>query len=58
MEFGEGRARPGLQQQPPRVGEHNRAILAGAGMAEEEIEALVRAGVLVAAMPAEASPTG
>jgi len=49
VEFGEGRARPGLQQQPPRVGEHNGAILAEAGMAAPEIEALVRAGVLVGA---------
>ena len=33
--------RPGLRRQPPRVGEHGREIAREAGMAEEEITALV-----------------
>ncbi|HEY4250345.1 MAG TPA: CaiB/BaiF CoA-transferase family protein [Roseomonas sp.] len=49
VEFGALRERPGLQRQPPGIGEHNRDILAAAGMSPAAIDALVRDGVLVAA---------
>jgi crotonobetainyl-CoA:carnitine CoA-transferase CaiB-like acyl-CoA transferase len=48
MEFGAGRARPPLRAQPPRVGEHSRAVLAEGGLAEGEIARLVADGVVLA----------
>jgi crotonobetainyl-CoA:carnitine CoA-transferase CaiB-like acyl-CoA transferase len=51
VEFGAGaeRARPGLERQPPRLGEHNAEILAAAGFTAAEIAALAAAGVIIAA---------
>ena len=40
--------RPGLTRQPPRVGEHGRAVAREAGLSEAEITTLLAAGVLVA----------
>jgi crotonobetainyl-CoA:carnitine CoA-transferase CaiB-like acyl-CoA transferase len=44
-----GRERPGLVRQPPRMGEHNAAVLAEAGFSPAEIASLVEARVIVAA---------
>ncbi|HSR79503.1 MAG TPA: CaiB/BaiF CoA-transferase family protein [Hyphomicrobiaceae bacterium] len=44
-----GRERPGLVRQPPRMGEHNAAILAEAGFSPAEIASLAEACVIVAA---------
>jgi len=38
--------RPGLRRQPPRVGEHGMEIVREAGLAEDEIAALVADGIL------------
>ena len=38
-----------LVRQPPRVGEHNREVLAEAGLDADGIDALYRQGVLVEA---------
>jgi crotonobetainyl-CoA:carnitine CoA-transferase CaiB-like acyl-CoA transferase len=46
LEFGEARARAGLTRQPPRMGEHSRAVLAEAGFAEAEVAAMAAAGVI------------
>jgi crotonobetainyl-CoA:carnitine CoA-transferase CaiB-like acyl-CoA transferase len=46
LEFGDGRARPGLRSQPPMIGEHSAAILAEAGFAAAEIAALGAAGII------------
>jgi crotonobetainyl-CoA:carnitine CoA-transferase CaiB-like acyl-CoA transferase len=60
VEFGEERVRPGLERQPPGMGEHNGEILAAAGFSAAEIEQLARSGVIAsmagapAASPAEA----
>ncbi|WP_407527597.1 CaiB/BaiF CoA transferase family protein [Methylobacterium oryzisoli] len=40
--------RPGLTRQPPRVGEHGRDIARELGLREDEVAALIEAGVLVA----------
>jgi crotonobetainyl-CoA:carnitine CoA-transferase CaiB-like acyl-CoA transferase len=39
--------RPALRLDPPQVGEHSRAILAEAGLTEQEIDGLTRDGVIV-----------
>jgi crotonobetainyl-CoA:carnitine CoA-transferase CaiB-like acyl-CoA transferase len=39
--------RSGLRLQPPQVGEHSRAVLAEAGLSEQEIDALAKDGVIV-----------
>jgi crotonobetainyl-CoA:carnitine CoA-transferase CaiB-like acyl-CoA transferase len=44
-----GRERPGLVRQPPRMGEHNAAVLAEAGFSPAEIASLAEACVIVAA---------
>jgi crotonobetainyl-CoA:carnitine CoA-transferase CaiB-like acyl-CoA transferase len=44
-----GRERPGLVRQPPRMGEHNAAVLAEAGFSPAEIASLAEARVIVAA---------
>lgn len=49
VEFGKGRARPGLDRQPPAVGEHSREVLTAAGFSSEEITALVERGTVIAA---------
>jgi crotonobetainyl-CoA:carnitine CoA-transferase CaiB-like acyl-CoA transferase len=49
LEFGEGRARATLSRQPPRTGEHSAGVLAEAGFNGDEIAALAKAGVIVAA---------
>jgi crotonobetainyl-CoA:carnitine CoA-transferase CaiB-like acyl-CoA transferase len=38
---------PSIRHHPPRVGEHGREILREAGLAEDDIEALLREGALV-----------
>lgn len=47
LEFGEDRERAPLLRQPPRIGEHNREVLAEAGLDGDRIAALYQAGVLV-----------
>jgi crotonobetainyl-CoA:carnitine CoA-transferase CaiB-like acyl-CoA transferase len=47
--FGDDRERPGLERQPPRIGEHTREILHEAGFAPDEIESLKASGVVTAA---------
>jgi crotonobetainyl-CoA:carnitine CoA-transferase CaiB-like acyl-CoA transferase len=49
VEFGESRRRPGVERQPPRLGEHNTEVLAEAGFTTAEIAALAEAGVITAA---------
>ena len=49
VEFGMPRVRPGLTRQPPRLGEHNAAVLAEAGFSAAEIASLVERKVVVAA---------
>jgi len=44
-----GRERPGLFRQPPRMGEHNAAVLTEAGFSPAEIGALAEARIIVAA---------
>jgi crotonobetainyl-CoA:carnitine CoA-transferase CaiB-like acyl-CoA transferase len=46
LEFGDDRVRPGLDTQPPRLGEHTRTILAASGYSAQEIEAFATAGVI------------
>ena len=46
VEFGEAQERPGLDRQPPRIGEHTDEILRDAGYSERDIEDLRSAGVL------------
>ena len=47
MEFGD-RQRPGIVRQPPKMGEHNAAILASAGFSESDIARMAANGVIVA----------
>jgi crotonobetainyl-CoA:carnitine CoA-transferase CaiB-like acyl-CoA transferase len=49
VEFGDARERPGLERQPPRIGEHTGEILAEAGLDPEEITRLQTSGVVRAA---------
>ena len=49
VEFGEARERPGLERQPPRIGEHTHEILREAGFGPGEIEKLKASGVVKAA---------
>jgi crotonobetainyl-CoA:carnitine CoA-transferase CaiB-like acyl-CoA transferase len=46
--FGD-RVRPGVVRQPPRMGEHNAAVLGEAGFSQAEIASLAEARVIVAA---------
>jgi crotonobetainyl-CoA:carnitine CoA-transferase CaiB-like acyl-CoA transferase len=46
LEFGEDRQRPGLERQPPRIGQHTDEILRDAGYAARQIQTLRLAGVL------------
>ncbi len=48
VEFGLDRRRPGIQRQPPRMGEHNAELLSEAGFSAAEIARLVAAGVIAA----------
>ncbi|MES1148030.1 MAG: CoA transferase, partial [Bradyrhizobium guangdongense] len=48
VEFGDGRERPGLERQPPRIGEHTEEILSAAGYSKDEIADFRAAGVLSA----------
>ena len=48
VEFGTDRQRPGLQRQPPRIGEHNTEALSEAGFTAAEIAGLAQAGVVAA----------
>jgi len=45
--FGVDGARPALERQPPRVGEHNHEILKAAGLSVEEIASLADSNVAV-----------
>ena len=47
LEFGVPGQRPGLTAQPPRLGEHSRAVLAEAGFTPAEIETLCAQGTVV-----------
>jgi crotonobetainyl-CoA:carnitine CoA-transferase CaiB-like acyl-CoA transferase len=49
MEFGDSRERPGLERQPPRIGEHTHEILREAGFGADEIEKLQASGAVRAA---------
>lgn len=40
--------KPQVRQQPPRMGEHTRAVLAEAGYSSAEIETLVQDGIVIA----------
>jgi crotonobetainyl-CoA:carnitine CoA-transferase CaiB-like acyl-CoA transferase len=46
VEFGDVRERPGLERQPPRIGEHSGEILQEAGFDSQEIERLQTSGVV------------
>src|SRR5262249_39059129 len=46
LEFGDARERPGLERQPPRVGEHTREVLREAGFSAEAIREMMEAGVV------------
>ena len=46
LEFGDDRARTGLKTQPPTIGQDARLVLAEAGFAQAEIEALLKSGVV------------
>jgi crotonobetainyl-CoA:carnitine CoA-transferase CaiB-like acyl-CoA transferase len=48
LEFGPDKARPGLRCQPPRVGEHNAAVLGEAGFSPPEIASLASRKVVAA----------
>jgi|SRR5580693_2157454 crotonobetainyl-CoA:carnitine CoA-transferase CaiB-like acyl-CoA transferase len=48
VEFGTDRHRPGLQRQPPRIGERNTEVLSEAGFTAAEIAGLAQAGVVAA----------
>ncbi len=47
VEMGPDRARPTLHRQPPRVGEHNGAVLAEAGFKPDEIAELAANGIII-----------
>jgi len=47
LEFGSPRQRPGLNAQPPQLGEHSRAVLAEGGFTPTEIEAFCARGIVV-----------
>lgn len=49
LEFGDDRERAPLLRQPPRIGEHNREVLAEAGLDADRIAALYETGALVEA---------
>ena len=49
MEFGDARERPGLERQPPRIGEHTGEILQEAGLYRDEVERLQTNGIVRAA---------
>ncbi len=49
LEFGDTRDRPGLERQPPGMGEHSRAVLAEGGFTTAEIEALGASNVVTGA---------
>jgi crotonobetainyl-CoA:carnitine CoA-transferase CaiB-like acyl-CoA transferase len=48
LEFGDARERPGLDSQPPAIGEHTRAVLAAAGWSAAGIDGLIASGVVAA----------
>jgi crotonobetainyl-CoA:carnitine CoA-transferase CaiB-like acyl-CoA transferase len=48
VEFGTDRRRPGIQRQPPRMGEHNEEVLGEAGFTDAEIAGFAEAGVIAA----------
>jgi crotonobetainyl-CoA:carnitine CoA-transferase CaiB-like acyl-CoA transferase len=48
LEFGTDRQRPGVQRQPPRIGEHNDEVLGEAGFTAAEITGLAAAGMIAA----------
>jgi crotonobetainyl-CoA:carnitine CoA-transferase CaiB-like acyl-CoA transferase len=43
-----GGSKLGVRQQPPRIGEHGRDILAELGVSEADAERLIREGIVVA----------
>jgi crotonobetainyl-CoA:carnitine CoA-transferase CaiB-like acyl-CoA transferase len=58
LEMGEGRERPGLRRQPPRMGEHNAEVLSEAGFLSAEIETLALHGILAEAGSQEGPDSG
>ncbi|HQT79819.1 MAG: formyl-CoA transferase [Rhodospirillales bacterium 20-64-7] len=46
VEFGQDRERPAVRMQPPRLGEHSIDVLAEVGFSANEIEGLVRRGIV------------
>ena len=48
IEFGPNRDRPGIRRQSPRLGEHSREVLVGAGYSATEITNLVESGAVIA----------
>lgn len=46
LEFGERRERVTLRRQPPKAGEHTREVLTAAGITAEQVDALLRTGVV------------
>ncbi len=49
VEFGDARERPGLERQPPRIGEHTGEILREAGFDPKRSTRLQTSGVVRAA---------
>jgi crotonobetainyl-CoA:carnitine CoA-transferase CaiB-like acyl-CoA transferase len=46
LEFGDERERPGLERQPPRIGEHTAEVLREAGLSADAVAELTAAGVV------------
>jgi crotonobetainyl-CoA:carnitine CoA-transferase CaiB-like acyl-CoA transferase len=46
LEFGDERERPGLERQPPRIGEHTAEVLREAGFSADAVAELTAAGVV------------
>ena len=49
IQFGAEGARPGLRQQPPRLGQHNREVLQSSGFSSDDIAELESTGAIISA---------